>query len=145
MQINIESNRQYINIQSQFNSTIEATIQSISLNISMETVVIGWLEWPLLPLDMLWSSFGYEWSDDRVWRTWIIWRTLKARTWKNQMIWIVHEFKEANQWEVVVVEVGTAACQIFVVALFARHVVIQWISFKSIAKYLIVNEITQLP
>jgi hypothetical protein len=44
MQINIESNRQYINIQSQFNSTIEATIQSISLNISMETVVIGWLE-----------------------------------------------------------------------------------------------------
>jgi hypothetical protein len=41
------------------------------------------------------------------------------------MIRIVHEFKEANQWEVVVVEVGTAACQIFVVALFARHVVIQ--------------------
>jgi hypothetical protein len=68
----------------------------------------------------------------------------KGMTWKTQIIRNVPELQEANWSEVVVGEVGTAAHKILVAALFAIHVVMQWISFESIAKSSILNEINQL-
>jgi hypothetical protein len=41
-------------------------------------------------------------------------------------------------------DVGIAACQIIATALFAIHVVMQGISFESIDKCSIVNELSQL-
>jgi hypothetical protein len=68
----------------------------------------------------------------------------KWMTWKTQMIQNVPELQEVNRSEVVVGEVGTAALEILVAVLFAIHVTMQWISFESIAKCSIVNEIIKL-
>jgi hypothetical protein len=57
------------------------------------------------------------------------------------MIWNVPELQEANRSELVVGEVGTAALEILAATLFAIHVTMHQISFESIAKYSIVNEI----
>jgi hypothetical protein len=69
---------------------------------------------------------------------------LNAWTWKTRMTQNVPELQEVNRSEVVVGEVGTTTHQILVAALFVIHVVMQWISFESIAKCSIVNEISQL-
>jgi hypothetical protein len=57
------------------------------------------------------------------------------------MIWNIPELQEVNRSMVVVGQVGTATLKILAAVLFAIHVTIQWISFESIIKYLIVNEI----
>jgi hypothetical protein len=62
-------------------------------------------------------------------------------TWKTQMIQNVPELQEVTWSEVVVGEVGTAALKIPAATLFAIHIVMQWISFESISKCLIMNEI----
>jgi hypothetical protein len=59
------------------------------------------------------------------------------------MIGNVPKLQEAAQSEVVVEEVGTATFEFLVVVSFAIHVAKQWISFVSIAKYSIGNEIVK--
>jgi hypothetical protein len=63
---------------------------------------------------------------------------------KTQMIRNISELQEATQSEVVVGEVGTAALEIHVAALFAIHVTMQLICFESIAKCSILNKIIKL-
>jgi hypothetical protein len=146
-QIITKSNTQYLNTQSQFNSTFEATIQSVSLSIS-STIVI-WLvgvaaatSRRVVELIRMWMTRGRSMKNLNHFKN--IKMNLKVWTWKIQMIGNVPELQKENRSEVVVGEVGTVTCQILVVVLFAIHVLMQWISFKNIAKCLIGNEITQL-
>jgi hypothetical protein len=67
----------------------------------------------------------------------------KWRTWKTQMIGNVPELQETTRSEVVVGEVGTPTFEVLATAPFAIHVAMQWISFESIAKCSIVNEIVK--
>jgi hypothetical protein len=55
----------------------------------------------------------------------------------------VLELQEAAQKEVVVGEVGTGAPEFLAAAPFAIHVAMQWISFESIVKCSIENEIVK--
>jgi hypothetical protein len=59
------------------------------------------------------------------------------------MIGNVLELQGVTQSEVVVGEVGTAALEFLATISFAIHVVMQWISFESIAKCSIANEIVK--
>jgi hypothetical protein len=59
------------------------------------------------------------------------------------MIRNVPELQEAIQSEVVVGELGTVASEFLAAAPFAIHFAIQWISFESIAKCSIANEIVK--
>jgi hypothetical protein len=59
------------------------------------------------------------------------------------MIENVSELQEATWSEVVVGEVGTATSEFLAAAPFAIHVAMQWISFESIAKWSIANEIVK--
>jgi hypothetical protein len=101
----------------------------------------GWLEWALLLLSVPWSSFGCDWLDAGVCKPCIDSRTLKWMTWKIQMIWNISELQKATRSEVVVGEAGTAAFEDLGAAPFAIHIEMQWISFESIAKCSIANEI----
>jgi hypothetical protein len=67
----------------------------------------------------------------------------KRRSWKTLMIENVSELQETTQSEVVVGEVGTVAFEFIAAVPFAIYVTKQWISFESIAKCLIVNEIVK--
>jgi hypothetical protein len=59
------------------------------------------------------------------------------------MIENVPELQEVTRSEVVVGEVGTAPPEFNAAAPFAIHVATQWISFESIAKCSIANEIVK--
>jgi hypothetical protein len=59
------------------------------------------------------------------------------------MIENILKLQEAARREVVVREVGTAALEFLTAVPFAIQVAMQWISFKSIAKCLIENEIVK--
>jgi tetrahydromethanopterin S-methyltransferase subunit H len=65
----------------------------------------------------------------------------KWMTWKTQMIRNVPKLQKVNWSDVVVGKVGTTTLEILAAALFVIHVAIEGISFKSIAKCSIVNEI----
>jgi hypothetical protein len=108
---------------------------------SRAVAVIWWLEWAQLPLDVPSSSFGCEWPDDGVSKICIDWRISKWRSWKIQMIGNIPKLQVATRSEVVVGEVGTAAFEFLATAPFAIDVAMQWISFESIAKCSIANEI----
>jgi hypothetical protein len=65
----------------------------------------------------------------------------KWLTWKTQMIRNIPKLQKVNWSEVVVGKVGTTTLEILAAALFVIHVAIEGISFESIAKCSIVNEI----
>jgi hypothetical protein len=59
------------------------------------------------------------------------------------MIWNVPELQEAARREVVVGVVGTVTPEFLAIAPFSIHFAMQWISFESIAKCSIENEIVK--
>jgi hypothetical protein len=59
------------------------------------------------------------------------------------MIGNVSELQEATRSEVVVGELGIVAPEFFAAASLAIHVAMQWISFESITKCSIMNEIVK--
>jgi hypothetical protein len=67
----------------------------------------------------------------------------KWRSWNIQMIRNIQELQEVTRSELVVGEVGTAASEFLTTAPFAIHVAMQWISFESIAKCSLANEIVK--
>jgi hypothetical protein len=98
-QIIIESNRPYLNTQSQFNSTIEATIQSTSLNISMEIVV--WLvgmaaSTAQCALQLARSWMTERWSMLNLNHLKNIKINIKTGTWETQMTENIPELQEVN-------------------------------------------------